>query len=97
MGPEANLEKQFMRWCIGKGGVCLKLGLIGMIGFPDRTILLPGGRVVFIEFKTPVGVVSVHQQYWIAKLQGLGFTAGVARSLDEAIELVAQCLPSQTS
>lgn len=92
MGPEAKIEKQFMRWCIERGGVCLKLHLIGTIGFPDRSALLPGGRIVFIEFKSAVGVVSVHQTYWLEKLRKMGFTAGVARNLDDAVMLVGNIL-----
>lgn len=55
-------------------GRCLKIVLIGYIGFPDRMLLLPGARVVFVELKRKgVGVVSPHQLKWKKRLIKLGF------------------------
>ena len=81
---ESAIERSFSAWCEQRGWLCLKLRWLVGRGFPDRTVLLPGGRVVFIEFKTPKGTVSPHQVYWRELLQKLGFTVGVARSSEEA-------------
>ena len=56
-------------------------------GFSDIMAVLPGGRVAFIECKTCQGKLSPQQEKFIAKMQGLGAIAGVARSPDEALAL----------
>lgn len=57
-----------------RGGVALKLVLLGLMGFPDRTIMLPGGKVFWCEFKrAAVGRVSRQQSFWTMTLTGLGF------------------------
>jgi hypothetical protein len=56
------------------GGSALKLALAGARGFPDRTVLMPGGQVSFYEFKRQkVGVVSAQQAVWRRLLTLLGF------------------------
>jgi hypothetical protein len=84
-GPEAIIEDEIVALAKRLGGVALKLVLAGEKGFPDRTILLPGGVVLFVEVKEPNGgKVSEHQKRWIAKLHALGFAATVVCSVDEA-------------
>ena len=56
------------------GGWCLKWVCPGWAGVPDRTVLLPGGRVIFVETKRPIGgVLSARQKWWRRELQRLGF------------------------
>ena len=56
------------------GGVCLKWVCPGWSGVPDRIILLPGGRVHFVELKRPEGSkVAPLQLWWKRRLEGLGF------------------------
>jgi hypothetical protein len=85
---EQRIEQQFVRWCERNQLPCLKLVLQGQRGWPDRTILLPSGRIAVIEFKTDDGVVSPQQRYWLERLTQLGFANGVARSKEEAIRIV---------
>lgn len=49
--PEANIEKEFVDYA--KANYCLaeKLVLLVGRGWPDRTVLCPGGILFFIEFK----------------------------------------------
>ena len=65
------------------GGRCLKLGT-EYVGFPDRTVVLPGGHAVFLEIKRQGGRASKLQKFWIDKLSELGFTAAIVYSFDEA-------------
>jgi hypothetical protein len=68
----------------------LKVKLDGQRGFPDRLIVLPGGRVAFVELKRPGGgVVSVQQTLWINILTTLGHKAIVSDSLEEVIAALA--------
>ena len=56
------------------GGLCLKWVCPGWVGVPDRIVLLPKGRVVFVELKRPKGGrLSRMQKWWATKLVDLGF------------------------
>lgn len=57
------------------GGRCLKWVCPGWTGVPDRLILLPGGRIIFVETKRPKGGrLSAMQKWWRKELHRLGFT-----------------------
>ena len=85
---EKQIEKRFCKYIADQGGLCLKLQLLTAMGFPDRTVLLDG-RVTFIEFKNGnKGRLMPLQGMWLRKLQSMGFAAGVAKTFEEAVELL---------
>jgi hypothetical protein len=53
-------------------------------GFSDILVILPGGRVAFVECKTAGGKTSPEQERFIKCMQELGAAAGVACSVKEA-------------
>lgn len=56
------------------GGISVKLNPVGMVGIPDRLVLLPGGIVVFVECKKPRGSrIARLQVWWKDELERLGF------------------------
>lgn len=72
---EKDIEKALGRMVGRHGGHCLKWVCPGWAGVPDRIILLPGGRVLFVETKRPQGgKVAALQKFWEKKLIELGFT-----------------------
>ena len=72
---EKGLEKKVKKKIEEAGGLCLKWVSPGFTGVPDRIGLLPGGRVVFIEVKSPTGKgrLSGRQNKVIRQLRSLGF------------------------
>lgn len=48
---EKEDEDDFEDWCKTKGIWCIKLVFLFGKGWPDRTLLCPGGRIIFIEMK----------------------------------------------
>ena len=50
---ESAIEKKLVTATKAKGGVALKLTSPSMNGLPDRLILLPNGKIGFIETKAP--------------------------------------------
>lgn len=71
---EKEIEQKLVNIVKKYGGLCLKWVCPGWAGVPDRIILLPGGKVIFVELKRPKGgEVSSRQRWWANKLAMLGF------------------------
>ena len=71
---ESALETRCVTEIEARGGMALKLALAGVRGFPDRTVLMPGQRVWFAEFKRlKTGRISAQQHEWARRLGALGF------------------------
>ena len=73
---EKDVERALVKMVKRHGGRCLKFVCPGQAGVPDRIILLPRGRVVFVETKRPKGGrTSELQKYWHRELRRFGFDA----------------------
>lgn len=71
---EKDIEKKLTSVVRRRGGLCLKWVCPGWAGVPDRIVLLPGGRIIFVELKRPKGgVLSERQKWWAKKLIDLDF------------------------
>lgn len=71
---EKEIEAKLVKIVKKYGGLCLKWVCPGWAGVPDRIVLLPGGKVIFVELKRPEGgVISSRQRWWANKLALLGF------------------------
>lgn len=73
---EKDIERKLRQMVEDHGGLCLKWVCPGWSGVPDRIVLLPGGRIIFVELKRPKGGrISKMQQWWQEKLMRLGFVS----------------------
>ena len=71
---ETEIESKLVDLVKKHGGRCEKLVNVGFAGFPDRTVLLPGGKIMFVETKRPKGGrYSALQNKWRDWLRSLGF------------------------
>lgn len=50
---EKAIERKLTLMVKKQGGICLKFVSPGFDGVPDRIVLLPGGRMAFVEVKAP--------------------------------------------
>ena len=60
--------------------------ICGVKGLSDL-LFIGQNRVAFIEVKTPTGKPSQEQLNFIRRMQELGHTAGIARSVEDALRL----------
>ena len=74
---EAALERYFCAEVKARGGWAIKLNPLGLRGIPDRLVIMPGGRIIFVELKTDRGRLSKIQKAVHRKLLGLGCTVEV--------------------
>ncbi len=71
---EKDIEAKLRRAVEAFGGKCLKWLCPGWSGVPDRIVLLPGGRIIFVETKRPQGgKLSILQKWRAKELSQLGF------------------------
>lgn len=76
---EASLVKEVKK----AGGICLKFISPGWNGVPDRIVLLPGGRMAFVEVKRPGEKPRPLQESRHRTLRKLGFQVYVLDSMDQ--------------
>lgn len=85
------MEKHLLKTVQALRGYCIKLPAMFYPGIPDRLVLLPGGRVFFVELKRPVGgKFEPGQPMWLRKLAKLGFDVHVwntKASVDAGLEI----------
>lgn len=70
---ENRVERRLKKQVEKIGGKAYKWNPTGVIGVPDRMVLLPGGRVVFVELKAPGEKLRKIQEYRAKELIKLGF------------------------
>lgn len=88
---EKEIEDKLRKMVERYKGKCLKWVCPGWSGVPDRILLLPGGRVIFVELKRPKGgVLAKRQEWWRRELRLLGFDAYVVKDQTDldTLELV---------
>lgn len=72
---EKILERKLVIAVRKMGGLCLKFTSPGFGGVPDRIVLLPGGRIGFVEIKTTGQKPRPLQVHRKRQLEQLGFLA----------------------
>lgn len=90
---EKEVEKKLVDGIRKLGGCAYKWVSPGRDGVPDRIVLMPGGRIWFIELKTNAGRLSPRQEYQLNFLASLGFSTSVLRgagAVEEFLREVAQ-------
>lgn len=82
------LEKEIERWL---GEQMKKLGCLyfkftspSNPGVPDRLIITPDGRTIYVELKTEIGRLSNIQKWQIGRMQALGADVRKIKGKDEA-------------
>ena len=70
---ERDIEGKLAKAVRQLGGMCPKLVCPGFDGMPDRLVLLPGGRIAFVEVKAPGRKPRPLQEKRHKQLRELGF------------------------
>lgn len=88
---ERNIETYLRDQIKTVGGIAYKFTSPGNAGVPDRLVLLPGGRVIFVELKAPGKQPTPLQLRQQRRIQALGFQVLVIDSkpgVDEFISTI---------
>ena len=80
---EKIIEKKLVKTVKEAGGIAPKLICPGFDGMPDRIVLLPGGRMGFVEVKAPGKVPRPLQEARHRMLRRLGFQVYLLDAVDQ--------------
>lgn len=80
---EKSMEEKLVAAVKAVGGVCWKFTSPGTAGVPDRIVLLPSGRIAFVEVKASGEKLRPLQRLRIRTLRRLGFKAFVLDNPDQ--------------
>lgn len=80
---ERQIEQKLVAAVKASGGICPKFVSPGFDGMPDRIVLLPGGRIGFVEVKAPGKKPRPLQVARHGMLRRLGFRVYVLDGADQ--------------
>ena len=88
---EREIEAYLVRRVAQRGGKAYKFVSPGNAGVPDRLVVLPGGKVFFVECKAPGEKPRPLQVAQISKLERLGCQVFVIDSKESVDTIIALC------
>ncbi|KIL09237.1 nuclease [Clostridium botulinum] len=86
---ESRIENYLKRRVEKLGGKAYKWAPVGVVGVPDRMVLLPGGKVIFVELKAPGKKARKLQEYRAKQLKDLGFRVECFDNIEKIDKLVS--------
>ena len=89
---EKALEAELRERCKALGWMCIKLTSQYQRGLPDRLILMPGGRVCFVEIKTTGKKPTALQKLTHERLRALGYRVEVVDTTESLDNLIVDLL-----
>lgn len=90
---ESVIEAWMVRAIRSRGGLCYKWVSPGTVGVPDRIVILPGGRTIYIELKTEVGELSKIQKHIHEELRKRGADVRTLYGLDQVKAFIEEVIP----
>lgn len=85
---EKEIEKYLRDKIKNLGGIAYKFISPGNNGVPDRIVLLPCGKIIFVELKKEHGKTSNLQDMQIARIRNLGFDVRIIDSKQKVDEFI---------
>ena len=85
---EKQIEAKMGQMLRRRGALFYKFVSPGQPGVPDRIIVMPGGRCVFVELKTEVGRLARIQDWQVDRLRRQGAEVYVVKGWEQAQALV---------
>lgn len=85
---EKLVERKLAEAIKANGGMCIKLLCDNLLGLPDRMVLMPPGRISFVELKTTGQKPRRIQVFMHNKLRNLGFRVEVIDSVEGVTKFI---------
>ena len=85
---ERSIELTLIKAVKGMGGICAKWVSPGIDGVPDRIVILPGGRIGFVELKAPGQKMRPLQKKRKRQLEELGVLVFCVDDIEQIEEVL---------
>lgn len=87
---EKTVERRLVDGVKKLGGMCLKFVSPSTPGVPDRLLIIPPGRILFVELKTETGRLSKIQRHVVGEMRKRGADVRVAKGRDEVDAILVE-------
>ena len=92
---ESAIEARLVRMVRDRCGLCYKFVSPGNPGVPDRIVITPAGRTIYVELKAETGRLARIQEWQIDEMRKRGADVRVLRGLDEVKRFVEEVMPNE--
>lgn len=79
---ESQIESYLVRKVKEHGGLCLKFTSPGNPGVPDRIVITPAGKTIYVELKTDIGRLAKVQKWQRSEMEKRGADVRVLYGMD---------------
>lgn len=91
---ESSIESKLVRMVRERGGLCFKFVSPGNPGVPDRIVITPAGRTVYVELKTEVGRLAAIQKWQHEEMRKRGADVRTLKGLEQVKAFVEEVFAS---
>ncbi len=90
---ESTIEARLVREVKKRGGLCYKFVSPDNAGVPDRIVITPDGRTIYVELKTLIGRLAKIQKWQLAEIRKRGAEVRVLYGMDQVLAFVEEVMP----
>lgn len=91
---EKEIERRMVLEVKKRGGLCYKFTSPNNPGVPDRIVITPDGRVIFVELKTEIGRLAKIQRWQVSEMQKRGVDVRVVKGWDAVKAFIEEVMPN---
>lgn len=92
---ESTIEARLVKLVRARGGLCYKFTSPGNPGVPDRIVITPDGRTIYVELKTEFGRLAEIQKWQHSEMRKRGADVRTLKGLDQVKAFVEEVMPSE--
>lgn len=89
---EKEIERRMTLMIKQRGGLCYKFVSPSNPGIPDRIVITPDGRVIFVELKTETGRLAKIQKWQVSEMQKRGVDVRVVKGWDAVKNFIEEVM-----
>ena len=90
---ESLIEGRLVRLVQERGGLCFKFISPGNSGVPDRIVITPEGRTIYVELKSEKGRLSSVQKWQQSEMRRRGADVRTLKGLQDILDFVQEVMP----
>ena len=90
---ESTIEGRLVWMVRARGGLCYKFTSPGNPGVPDRIVITPDGRTIYVELKTEIGRLAQIQKWQHEEMRKRGADVRTLKGLDQVKAFVEEVMP----